>query len=725
MVSPHIVKVAIPVPLPNLFDYLAPPGTPQIAEGTRVLVPFGRKKMVGVVAGRAGRSEVPAGRLLAISEVLDGGEPLLDEKLIELLCWCWMYYKHAPGDVIASALPPALRKAKGRLPGPPLHYCLTAAGRDRLEQPSGRARVQFEMLSALAAGPLSSAMLSGIGSRWRKTLSALINQGWVESEPMPPTRPQISPGPVLIPDQLDAVESILPGLGEFGCHLLDGVTGSGKTEVYMHLLEKVLSEGGQGLVLVPEIGLTPQLLRRFRNRLGLEPAIIHSGLSAGERLAAWAAARSGRAALVVGTRSALFTPMPRLGIIVLDEEHDASFKQQDGFRYSARDIAVKRAAELDIPVVLGSATPSLESLRNAAQGKYNWHRLRERATNAPLPAWRVLDMRQHNTLNGLSATALEAIGDTLDRDEQAMVFLNRRGYAPVLMCQQCGWSGSCERCDAHLTWHRSMGRLCCHHCGAQRSAPQLCPECRADALMGAGEGTQQLEESLEKRFPGFPVLRFDRDRTSRKGVMGQQLEQVRKGEPCLLVGTQMLAKGHHFPGVTLVVIVNIDQALYSADYRALERMGQMIQQVAGRAGRMEKTGTVILQTLHHEHPALELLLSQGYEAYARWLLEERQLAGLPPAGYQALLRAEAHDRSLAEHFLDEAARVFPPGETRVYGPMPAIMERISGRSRMYLVVQGASRSALHRQVDGWLPGLRQLPSARKVRWALDIDPQEL
>jgi primosomal protein N' (replication factor Y) len=518
---------------------------------------------------------------------------------------------------------------------------------------------------------------------------------------------------------------MLASLGKFGCHLLDGVTGSGKTEVYMHLLEKALSEGKQALVLVPEIGLTPQLLRRFRNRLGLEPATIHSGLSAGERLEAWAAARSGRAALVVGTRSALFTPMPRLGIIVLDEEHDASFKQQDGFRYSARDIAVKRAAELDIPVVLGSATPSLESLSNADRGKYSWHRLRERATNAPLPAWRVMDMRQQSTQSGLSVTALEAIGDTLERGEQVMVFLNRRGYAPVLMCQQCGWSGLCERCDAHLTWHRSMGRLCCHHCGAQRPAPHLCPECRADALMGAGEGTQQLEEALEQRFPGFPVLRFDRDRTSRKGVMGQQLDQVRKGEPCLLVGTQMLAKGHHFPEVTLVVIVNIDQALYSADYRALERMGQMIQQVAGRAGRMEKTGTVILQTLHPEHPALELLLSQGYEAYARWLLEERQLAGLPPAGYQALLRAEAHDRALAEHFLDEAARVFPPGETRVYGPMPAIMERVKGRSRMYLVVQGASRSALHRQVDHWLPGLRKLPAARKVRWAIDIDPQEL
>jgi primosomal protein N' (replication factor Y) len=681
--------------------------------------------MVGVVVGKTGHSEVPAGRLLAVLDVLDGGEPLLDTKLIELLRWCWMYYKHAPGEVIASALPPALRRAKGSLPGCVLHYSLTGEGAERLKEPAGRAPVQFEMLGALAAGPLSGTLLMGIGSQWRKTLAALMDQGWVESLPAPADRPQISPGPNLKLDQQKAVDPILASRGGFSCHLLDGVTGSGKTEVYLHAIEKVISEGRQALVLVPEIGLTPQLLRRFRSRLGLEPAIIHSGLAAGERLDAWATARSGRAALVVGTRSALFTPMPRLGIIILDEEHDASFKQQDGFRYSARDIAVKRAAELDIPVILGSATPSLESLRNAVEGKYIWHRLRERATDAPLPTWRVLDMRQQSTFHGLSAIALEAIGEALEKGEQVMVFLNRRGYAPVLMCQQCGWHGSCERCDAHLTWHRSMGRLCCHHCGAQKPAPLLCPECRADALTGAGEGTQQLEEALEKRFPRFPVLRFDRDRTSRKGVMEQQLEQVRKGDPCLLVGTQMLAKGHHFPAVTLVVIVNIDQALYSADYRALERMGQMIQQVAGRAGRMEKTGTVILQTLHPDHAALELLLSQGYEVYARWLLQERQLAGLPPAGYQALLRAEAHDRSLAENFLDDAARAFPPGETRVYGPMPAIMERISGRSRMYLVVQGASRSALHRQVDHWLPGLRKLPSARKVRWAIDIDPQEL
>jgi primosomal protein N' (replication factor Y) len=729
MADPSFIQVALPVPLPQLFDYLPPPGGPVPAVGCRVVVPFGRRKLLGVVTGHSGQSEVPADRLLPVAAVLDVNEPLLDPALLALLRWCWQYYKHAPGEVVAGALPPALRRAGNALPEPPRQFRITVSGTQRLQQGPGRAPVQHAMLAALADGPCRAQTLAGIGSQWRKTLASVLESGWAGSEPAPPdqpdSRPGPQPGPVLTPDQQVAVAAIGQDLGRFRCHLLDGVTGSGKTEVYLRLLESVLDAGGQALVLVPEIGLTPQLLRRFRQRLGLEPAVIHSGLAAGERLQAWAAARSGHAPLVVGTRSALFVPLPRARLIILDEEHDASFKQQDGFRYSARDVAVKRAAELAIPVVLGSATPSLESLKNALDGRYGWHRLRERATRAALPSWRVLDMRQHGVFHGLAEAALEAITACLARGEQAMVFLNRRGYAPVLMCQACGWHGTCERCDAHLTWHRGAGRLVCHHCGSQRRAPALCPDCQADALMGAGEGTQQLEEALEGRFPGVPILRFDRDQTARKGVLDRQIEEVRKGEPCLLVGTQMLAKGHHFPGMTLVVIVNIDQALYSADYRALERMGQMVHQVAGRAGRSDKAGTVILQTLHPEHPALTLLLSQGYEAYARWLLEERELAGLPPVGYQALLRADAHERVRVERFLQEAAAAFPAGGTRLFGPMPAIMERLGGRSRMYLLLQAGNRAELHGQVDAWLPHLRELRIGRHVRWAIDMDPQEL
>ena len=617
-----------------------------------------------------------------------------------------------------------MRKEQGKLPAPPVHYFLTQAGRERLEQPVGRQKTQYRMLETLAAGARSAEALVGIGSQWRKTLDRLMEQGWVEQILATADLPVFAPGPNLMDGQQKAVVKISRNLRHFHCHLLDGITGSGKTEVYMRLMEEVLARDRQVLVLVPEIGLTPQLLRRFRQRLGLEPVVIHSGLSQGQRLEAWAEARAGRASLIVGTRSAAFTPMPKAGLIILDEEHDASFKQADGFRYSARDVAVKRAADLNIPVVLGSATPSVESLNNAITGKYAWHRLRERATHASLPRWRVLDLCQQNTFHGLSTTALDAMREAIEKEEQVMVFLNRRGYAPVLMCQQCGWYGSCDRCDARLTWHRSAGLLWCHHCGSRRRVPKLCPDCRADDLMGAGEGTQQLEEALERHFPGVPVLRFDRDRTRGKGVMAMQLDEVMKGDPCLLVGTQMLAKGHHFPKVTLVVIVNIDQSLYSSNYRALERMGQLLQQVAGRAGRMDKPGTVILQTLHPEHPALELLLTRGYEAYARWLLAERRLAGLPPSGYQALLRAEAHERSDVEKFLHEAIELFPPGEALVHGPMPAIMERMGGRSRLYLMLLSPSRTSLHSQIDQWLLSLRDLPSSRKTRWAIDIDPHD-
>ena len=725
MTAPKILRVALPVPLPQLFDYLPPADSPAAAPGCRVLVPFGPRRMVGVVVAVAARSALPRERLQTVIRVLDAGAAVLDEPLLRLLRWCWQYYKHAPGEVVATALPPALRSARGRLPEPPVQYRLADAGRARLAEPPGRAPVQHAMLQALADGPQPAERLVTIGSQWRKTLDALSERGWVTAEPLAPVLPQPVAGPELTPEQDAALAAIRDAPPGYHCHLLDGVTGSGKTEVYMCLLEQVFAAGCQALVLVPEIGLTPQLLRRFSQRLGMEPVVIHSGLAAGERLAAWEAMRSGRGALLVGTRSALFTPLPRLRLLILDEEHDASFKQQDGFRYSARDVAVKRAADLGIPVVLGSATPSLESLNNALEGRYAWHRLRRRATRAKLPAWRVLDMRQQQGFQGLTPAALDAIEETLARDEQVMVFLNRRGYAPVLMCQSCGWTGSCTRCDAHLTWHRQAGRLCCHHCGSQRPVPRLCPDCRADALRGAGEGTQQLEETLARRFDGVPVLRFDRDQVSRKGVMNRQLDAVREGGACILVGTQMLAKGHHFPGVTLVIIVTVDQALYSADYRALERMGQMIQQVAGRAGRVDKAGTVILQTLHPDHPALELLLGEGYEAYARWLLRERRLAGLPPSGFQALLRADAHDREPVRQFLETAAGCFPPGDARLFGPLPAIMERVGGRTRMYLVLQSSSRTGLHAQLDAWLPAIRALPAARRVRWSIDVDPQEL
>lgn len=720
-----IWKVALPVPLPSLFDYLPPTEYQDAEPGTRVLVPFGRRKLIGVLAATAARSELPPERLARVISLPDEGESALDRHTLGLLEWCAGYYKHSVGEVMVGALPPALRKAGSELPPPPVDYRITDAGRSRLSQENQAAPVQNAVLETLIDGPAGVETLAGLGGSWRNALKRLLELELVREVPASSPVPQPTAGPTLTSEQARALGEIQAHLDEFHCHLLDGVTGSGKTEVYMCLLEEVLAGGRQAMVLVPEIGLTPQLLQRFRRRLGLDPAVIHSRLSAGQRLSAWNGMRTGRTPLLIGTRSALFTPMPRPGMIILDEEHDASFRQQDGFRYSARDVAVKRASLLGIPVVLGSATPSLETLRNAEEGRYGRSRLRHRATRASLPQWRVMDLRQQTLDHGIAQSALDGAGEALERGEQVMVFLNRRGYSPVLMCGKCGWPAECRRCDAHLTWHRAARMLCCHHCGVKTSVPALCPECGADALEGVGQGTQQLEEMLEQRFAPVPVLRFDVDATRAKGVLDRHIARVRAGEPCVMVGTQMLAKGHHFPQVTLVVVVGVDQALYSADYRALERMGQLLEQVAGRAGRADRQGTVILQTLHPDHEALERLINQGYEGYAQWLLADRRASGLPPYSHMALLRAEAHRKPEVVTFLETAARRFPDGTASVLGPLPAMMERRGGRIRMYLAVNCRDRSALHRQLDAWLPLIRDLPTARKVRWALDVDPQEL
>jgi len=693
--------------------------------GVRVLVRFGRRKLIGVLVAKAATSELPVDRLLRATDLPDGGQAVLDESALALLKWCAAYYKHPVGEVVMSALPPVLRKPDSGLPLPPVEYLISDAGRERLGEGARGAPVQTAILEALERAPASPEALSEAGSSWRAALNRLLELGFLTEREASLRASEPSAGPELTRDQAQALQDIRNAPDGFHCHLLDGVTGSGKTEVYMCLLEAAIRDGLQAMVLVPEIGLTPQLLERFRRRLGLEPAVIHSRLGAGQRLAAWDAMRTARSPLLIGTRSALFTPMLRPGLMILDEEHDASFRQQDGFRYSARDVAVKRAALLGIPIVLGSATPSLESIRNAAEGRYGWSHLRSRATKASLPNWRVLDLRQQSLDHGIAEAALEEARAVLDRDEQVMVFLNRRGYSPVLMCEKCGWPAECQRCDAHLTWHRTARLLCCHHCGARTRVPRVCPACEADALEGVGQGTQQLEEMLEARFAPMPVLRFDLDSTSRKGVLDKQIEQVRAGGPCILVGTQMLAKGHHFPGVTLVIVVGVDQALYSADYRALERMGQLLEQVAGRAGRADKQGVVMLQTLHPEHEALERLITQGYEGYAEWLLDDRRVAGLPPFAHMALLRAEAHGKADVVDFLEAASKRFPGGKATVLGPLPAMMERRGGRIRMYLAVTCPDRSALHQQLDAWLPSIRALPAARKVRWAMDVDPQEL
>ncbi len=719
-----VLRVALPVPLRQLFDYLNAENGISPELGMRVLVNFGRRKMVGVIVEIADKSDLPHEKLATVIAYPDEGQTVLSEETLGLLEWCWRYYKHAPGEVVFNALPPLLRKIDGRIPSPPVQYSLTTAGKERLCEPPGRIKAQIRLLEEMRDGAATELQLRKVSSSWRKTLTRLIAQQWVFSELQLPAQLNLVNGPELLDEQRLAINAISKSFGGFHCHLLDGITGSGKTEVYLCLLEQVLKQGGQALLLVPEIGLTPQLLSRFKKRLGFEPVVTHSGLSEGQRLKAWAMAKSGLARLVIGTRSALFLPMPDLSVIILDEEHDASFKQQDGFRYSSRDVAVKRAAGLGVPVVLGTATPSLETFNNAVSNRYSWHRLRQRATGASEPSWRVLDLIQQTMTGGISSTAMKAIGQTLEKGEQALIFLNRRGYAPVILCHECGWHAACQRCDANMTWHMATRRLLCHHCDSSARVPVMCPECGADALQGAGEGTEQLEEMLGKAFPKTPLLRFDRDTVRKKGEFDRLSQQVKTGGSCLLVGTQMLAKGHHFPQVTLVVIVNLDQALYSADFRALERMGQLMVQVAGRAGRDQLPGEVILQTHYPQHESLLTLLSSGYEAFASNISTDRQAACLPPFSYQALLRSDAHDKQQVRAFLNQAKQCFPMGEAVVYGPFPAMMERRSGRTRWYLLAQAATRSPLHRQLDAWVSKLHKLPSARKVRWAVDVDPQD-
>jgi primosomal protein N' (replication factor Y) len=571
--------------------------------------------------------------------------------------------------------------------------------------------------------------LAGLEWNWRAPARELIARGWAEwreaheaASGEPPALAQEKPA--LNAEQSAAVEQAARDMTRYQAVLLDGVTGSGKTEVYLQLVERVLAENRQALVLLPEINLTPQLEARFRARFGAPLAVFHSGLNETERCRAWLSAQRGEVAILLGTRSALFTPMPRLGLIVLDEEHDASFKQQESFRFSARDAAVMRARLLNIPVVLGSATPSLESLANAAAGRYRHLRLTERAGNAAPPAFRMVDIRAQPLYEGLSATLLGHIGQNLERREQVLLFVNRRGFAPTLICHGCGWVAGCRRCDARLVVHARDRRLRCHHCGHEEVKPARCPVCGVEDLRPLGLGTERVERALRERFPHAGVARIDQDSTRRKGSLQTMLDGIHSGAVDILLGTQMLAKGHHFPNVTLAAMVDVDAGFYSTDFRAAERTAQLIVQVAGRAGRENRPGTVILQTRHPEHPLLLNLIRSGYPSFAAAALDERRAAGLPPYSHQALWRADAHNAESPQALLEQIrAWVLTQGlPVILLGPAPAPMLRQAGRFRFQLLMQSARRKPLHELVDCVIRRLEQAAPARSVRWSVDVDP---
>ena len=708
----EVLRVAVPSPLRRLFDYLPATDGALPPPGVRVRVPFGRSRQVGLVVAHAREASVPASRLRRVLSVIDR-EPLLDASLLELLGFASDYFHHPPGEVLATMLPPWLREGRPLDSAQATKWVLTDAGRDAVHvgRPS-LGPLQRRLLAALDDRGAGAA-LAEPDAREQAALRRLHARGLVARQAAAPevaAAPGAASATVLNPAQSQAVAQVQAALGGYAAFLLDGVTGSGKTEVYLALIDLVTSRGQQALVLVPEIGLTPQTVRRFRDRLGTPVAALHSGMAAGERLAVWRAARRGDAPVVVGTRSAVFTPLARPGLLVVDEEHDLSFKQQEGLRYSARDLAVLRARRAGVPVLLGSASPSLESLHNVRAGRYRELTLPERAGAGRAPEVTVVDLRGRRLDGGLSEPAWDALDACLGAGEQAILFVNRRGYAPVAMCHECGAPVDCPRCDAHMVWHRQERRLRCHHCDRAQPLPEAC-ECGAvESLRPVGVGTQRVVEALAERFPRARVARVDRDSVRRRGAMEAMLDAVRDGALDVLVGTQMLAKGHDFPRVTLVAILDADGGLFSADFRASERMAQLLTQVGGRAGRGERRGRVLVQTHHPQHPLLRTLIIGGYRRFAQAALAEREAGQLPPYAHLALLRAEAAEREPVHAFLAaarDAAR-----------PAPGVSVR--GQ----LLLEAAERAALHRCLAQWLPRVEALPGARRVRWSLDVDPQE-
>lgn len=660
-----ILRIALPTPLRRLFDYLPPQDfdLTKITPGSRVAVPFQSRTLVGILISIESESSVPTKKLKQAITVLDHA-PILPDDVYKLCHWAADYYHYALGEVLSAALPTWLRKGK---------------------------------------------------------------ESTIETKLKKPSRHEAPMLPTLNDAQQQAVTAITNAANTFKAFLLDGVTGSGKTEVYLRAINEVLANGQQVLVLVPEISLTPQTVARFKTRFNVPIVTLHSSVSEKAKFVAWSAAKSNEAKIVIGTRSAIFTPFHHLGLIIVDEEHDTSFKQQDRFRYHARDLAIMRANLNHIPIVLGSATPSLETLLNVKRKRYDYLSLPERAGVAELPQFQLIDIKQSKLEDGLSAPLLQAMQDHLSQGNQVMLFLNRRGFAPVLYCTNCAWMVGCKRCDARMVYHRSPVKLQCHHCDTFSVIPKCCEKCGGTNMQPVGVGTQRLEQTLANHFPDVPIIRVDRDSTRKKGAMQAMLEQIHQQPKAILLGTQMLAKGHHFPQVTLVGMIDADSGLFSADFRAAEQMGQLLLQVSGRAGREEKRGTVVIQTRHPNHPLLQLLIQKGYHSFSQTLLGEREQALLPPFSYFAVFRAESRAEQQASDFLTSIKQLFDEFNqvVTVLGPVPAMMAKRKGLYCQHLLLKTNKRSALQQFLKTILEKIEANPLSHSVKWLLDVDPVEV
>jgi primosomal protein N' (replication factor Y) len=723
----QIVRVALDIPLSTVFDYFLAENI-TVVEGQRVVVPFGRKQVVGVVMEVGANTTLAATRIKEVVQVLDDVPPLPME-LLKLLRFCSDYYHHPVGMTVMSALPTRLRSQLPVALKLALTYTLSPSGRSlSLAEFPKRKLVQLRILTALQEQVLSHAQIKALSPTAPAALKLLLEAGWVEASAaiLPAASFTFNEEHRLTAEQQAAVDAVNQAHG-YHTFLLHGVTGSGKTEVYVHLLQQVLQRGGQALLLVPEINLTPQLEYYFRSRFpDTELVSLHSGLNDGDRTQNWLLAQAGRARIILGTRLAVFTPLPNLALIIVDEEHDASFKQQDGLRYSARDVAIFRANERGVPIVLGSATPSLESYYNAGSGRYSLLKLSERALQqAQLPSVRCINISNALLQDGISPALLTALGERLLRGEQSLVFINRRGYAPVLMCTACGWLSGCPNCAGKMVLHLKDGRLRCHHCGHQTRVPHSCPSCGNADLQPVGIGTQRIETALQEHFPDARILRVDRDSTRNKGTWNAMRKQIQDEAVDILVGTQMLAKGHDFHNLTLVCVLNPDSALYSGDFRASEKLFAQLAQVAGRAGRGNKPGEVLVQTAFPEHPLFNALRAHDYDTWAATLLEERKQAGFPPYVFQVLLRAEGRHEPDVYEFMQQArsAATGLAMQVEIYGVVPASMPRRANHIRVQLLVQSDTRKNLQQFLREWRPTLEAM-QAKKIRWSLDVDPME-